>query len=212
MKGWVLLTLATAAAFAACSSKSNGGGGTGSNGNDAGYASNCSCTVSLDDAGTTANVPCGKFECVGGSVYWYCNAEGSPSPMGPCPPVVQNEAGGSDGGCTPMCPQGTCGFSDGCGNVCQCSSGLICQNNACGNGCALMAGDYCGFGGDGSTSCCQLGLTCQASGDASATKCCAVTGVGDCTKDSDCCDYPSVHCDLGGTGSDASKPSHKCIP
>jgi hypothetical protein len=209
MKGWILLTLATAAAFAACSSKSNGGGGTGSNGDDA--ASHCPCVVDLDDAGTTANVPCGKFDCVG-SVYWYCSAEGTPYSMGPCPPVVGNEAGGSDSGCTPMCPQGTCGFNDGCGNLCQCSAGLVCQNNACGNGCSLIAGDYCGLGGDSSTSCCQIGLQCQASGDASATTCCAVTGVGDCTKDSDCCSYPSVHCDLGGTGTDGSKPSHKCIP
>jgi hypothetical protein len=209
MKGWIVLALAAAAAFAACG-KSNGGGGTGSNGGDAGDAAECPCVVDVDDAGATAKVTCGQHACVGGSAYWYCSAEGTAYFMGSCPPV-ENEAGGFDSGCTPVCPQGACNINDGCGNLCQCSAGLLCQNNVCGNGCAQMAGDYCGFGGDASTSCCQAGLECQPRGDASATSCCAITGLGICTKDSDCCDYPGVHCDLTG-GSDASKPSHKCIP
>lgn len=211
MKGWIVLTLAVAAAFAACG-KSSGGGGTGSNG-DAGDASECPCIVQVDDAGATTAVPCGSHQCVGGSVYWYCSAEGTPYPMGGCPPV-ENDGGGFDSGCTPSCPQGACGINDGCGNLCTCSQGLVCQNNVCGNGCAQMAGDYCGFGGDSSTSCCQAGLECQASGDAGATKCCAPTGIGVCTKDTDCCNYPGVHCDLGGAdaGPDASKPTHTCIP
>jgi len=209
MRAWIVLTLAVAAAFAACS-KSNGAGGTGSNG-DAGDSGDCPCIVDVDDAGTTAKVPCGQHACVGASVYVYCSAEGTAYPMGSCPPI-EDEAGGFDSGCTPTCPQGACGINDGCGGLCQCSAGLLCQNNVCGNGCALMAGDYCGFGGDSSTTCCQTGLACQASGDASATTCCAITGIGVCTKDTDCCDYPNVHCDLTGTGTDASKPSHHCIP
>jgi len=209
MRAWIVLTLALAAAFAACS-KSRGAGDTGSNG-DAGDSGDCPCIVDVDDAGTTARVPCGQHACVGASVYVYCSAEGTLYPMGACPPI-EDDAGGFDSGCTPSCPQGACGINDGCGSLCQCSAGLICQNNVCGNGCALMVGDYCGFGGDSSTTCCQSGLACQASGDAAATTCCAITGSGVCTKDSDCCDYPDVHCDLGGTGTDASKPSHHCIP
>jgi hypothetical protein len=208
MRAWIVLALAAAVAFAACG-KSSGGGGTGSNG-DAGDASECPCVVEVDDAGTTAKVPCGQHECVGGSVYVYCSAEGTAYLMGSCPPVL-NDGGGFDSGCMPMCPQGACDINDGCGSLCKCSAGLVCQNNVCGNGCAQMAGDYCGFGGDASTSCCQSGLQCEAVGDAAATTCCAITGLGVCTKDSDCCSYPGVHCDLGG-GSDASKPSHKCIP
>lgn len=207
MTRWIVLALAVAGAFAACS-KSSGNAGT-SSGDDGGDASDCPCVVEVDDAGTTATVACGKHACVGGAVYWYCSAEGTPYAMGTCPPVA-DDAGNFDSGCTPNCPQGACDINDGCGKLCTCSSGLICQNNVCGNGCAQMAGDYCGFGGDSSTSCCQAGLVCQATGDAAASTCCAVTGVGVCTQDSDCCDYPSVHCDLGGP--DASKPSHKCIP
>lgn len=213
MKRWIALTFAVAAAIVACSSKSNGGGSTGS-GDDGGDASHCPCVVDLGDAGGTATVACRTSACVGGSDYWYCSAEGTPSNMGPCPPA-DNDAGFFDSACTPTCPIGACGINDGCGNLCQCSAGLICQNNVCGNGCAGMPGDYCGLGGDASTSCCQTGLQCQASGDAAATTCCAITGLGDCSKDTDCCDYPQVHCDLGDGGPsapDAAKPSHHCIP
>lgn len=211
MKGWVVLGLAMAAAFAACSKSS--GGGTSSSGDDGGDASECPCVVPVGDAGQTATLACGQHACVGGSVYYYCSAEGTAYAMGSCPPL-EDDAGNFDSGCVPNCPQNACDINDGCGNLCQCLTGGVCQNNVCGNGCALMAGDYCGIGGDASTSCCQAGLNCQSSGDAAVTTCCAVTGVGICTKDTDCCDYPSVHCDLTGSdaGPDASKPSHKCMP
>lgn len=205
MKGWVVLAVA---ALAACSSKSNGGGAGGSDsGSD---SSECPCVVQIDDAGTTASVACRQHACVG-DAYYYCSAEGTPYAMGACPPV-EDEAGAFDAGCTPSCPQGSCGIDDGCGKLCTCSSGLTCQNNVCGNGCAGVAGDYCGFGGDASTSCCQVGLTCAMQGDAAASTCCAGDGIGTCTKDTDCCNYPNVHCDLGSGGPDASKATHTCIP
>ncbi len=213
MKRWVVLSLAVAAVIGACSSKTNGGAGAGS-GDDAGDASHCPCVVPADEAGPGGSVACGTYECLGGTAYYYCSREGALNPLGGCPPV-ENEGGGFDASCTPSCPQGACNIDDGCGHLCACSQGLVCQNNVCGNGCAQTAGGYCGIGGDASTSCCQTGLNCQASGEAGVPTCCAITGLGTCTKDSDCCDYPMVHCDLGDGGPsapDASKPSQKCIP
>lgn len=213
IKGWVVLSLAVAAAIAACSSKSSGTG-TGS-GDDGGTTAHCPCVVPGDDAGNVGGaVTCGTYACLGGSAYYYCSNEGALNSLGSCPPV-ENEGGGFDANCTPTCPLNTCNIDDGCGKLCQCSMGLVCQNNVCGNGCALAAGGYCGLGGDSSTSCCQTGLNCQPSGDAGVPTCCAITGLGTCSKDSDCCDYPMVHCDLGDGGPmapDAAKPSQRCIP
>lgn len=213
MKRWIALTFALAAAFVACSSKSNGGGGTGS-GDDGGDASHCPCIADLADGGGMAEVACGTYQCVGGTDYYYCSKEGALSSTPGCPPV-DNDGGGFDAECTPTCPLNACNIQDGCGGLCACSVGLICQSNVCGNGCAGMPGDYCGLGGDSSTMCCQSGLNCQAAGDGGVTTCCAITGIGTCSKDSDCCDYPNVHCDLGDGGAiapDAAKPSQKCIP
>ena len=163
--------------------------------------------------GASISIPCGKYECVGGSVYWYCSKEGAPSSSLGCPPA-ENEAGGFDSGCTPSCPANACHIDDGCGHLCQCTNpGDVCQNGVCGNGCSQTVGGYCGLGGDASTSCCQSGLQCQSSGEAGVPTCCAITGLGTCTADTDCCDYPSVHCDLGDGGpitADAAQPSHKC--
>jgi hypothetical protein len=213
MRRWVVLALAVGTAVAACS-KSNGGGATGS-GDDAGDGGHCPCMVPADDAGIAmAAVPCGEQQCVGGAVEWYCSNEGSPTPMGACPPV-ENDGGGVDAACTPTCPMNACNIDDGCGHLCQCTvPGDVCQNSVCGNGCGQTLGGYCGIGGDASTSCCQSGLQCQPRGEAGAPTCCAITGLGTCTADTDCCDYPSVHCDLGDGGPsapDAAKPSQKCM-
>ena len=35
--------------------------------------------------------------------------------------------------CTPKCPQGTCGVSDGCQGTCACDTGYTCVNNVCKN-------------------------------------------------------------------------------
>lgn len=216
MRGWVVLALALAgaAAFGACK-KSDGAGGTGS-GDDAGDASHCPCIVPLGDAGGSASVACGTTQCVGGTDEWYCSAEGSSADMGPCPPPEDDAGNVIDSGCTPTCPMNACNIDDGCGNLCQCTvPGDVCQNGVCGNGCGQSVGGYCGLGGDASTSCCQSGLECKASGDAGVPTCCAITGLGTCTADTDCCDYPSVHCDLGDgglTAPDAAKPTRTCTP
>jgi hypothetical protein len=110
--------------------------------------------------------------------------------------------GGDDGGCTPVCTGRRCG-DDGCGGTCMCASGLPCDmtTGTCGNGCRLSGGDPCtpdaGASSDPYT-CCEDGYECVTN-DAGYAGCCATTSTGDaglatCTQDTDCCDYPSVHC------------------
>jgi hypothetical protein len=164
----------------------------------------CFCVGSTGS--TTTTVPCGAAGCSGGTAF-VCSY-GTPIPIGTC--------GGDDGGleastesdatssCTPRCDGVTCGNDDGCGGTCQCSAGLPCVGGSCGNGCQRQVGDLCSIdGGAGGVGCCQSGYLCSIH-DGGIALCCTVTSGdgaagGSCLQDSDCCDYPAVHCQASGT-------------
>lgn len=161
-------------------------GGSASSAEDAG-AGSCPCVVT-NDAGTSITLPCRVISCAFGDAY-LCQANGSADYQGPC--VIDPEGGILAEACAPHCPAGQCGISDQCGGLCGCPNGETCVAGACGNGCTLGVGAYCT---PGSTKpCCASGEACQAN-DAGLGVCCTVTGQGICTTDTDCCDYPAVHC------------------
>ncbi len=181
MKGSVLG--AALLALAACHGSASP---TSTPGDDA-AASTCPCTVALDGGGAV-QIACGQIGCAGGDSY-LCQSSGQADYQGPC--VVLDDGGGVVvEACAPQCPPGQCGTADQCGGVCGCSNGEQCIGGVCGNGCSLGAGSYCTPGG---TPCCATGNACQPN-EAGASECCATTDGGVCVTDTDCCDYPSVHC------------------
>lgn len=194
---WVGALLALSSA--ACRSpKSYSPPSNGDNGSS--DASTGPCVCLLTSGGMQVAVACGGTGCADNMQY-LCQG-GNPIPIDVCGDAGA-PLGGEDGGCTPVCTGRTCGGSDGCGGTCVCGDGLPCNTTtgACGNGCHQIAGDPCSpDGGSGSDPymCCEDGYQC-APGDAGYPGCCATTSVGDaglgtCAQDTDCCDYPSVHC------------------
>ena len=182
MKGLLPAAGLVLAAFVACQS---GNGGSASS--DGGATSGCPCVVTSDGGGTVT-LPCRVISCAFGDAY-LCQANGAVEYQGPC--VTDSEGGLLGEACAPSCPAGQCGVSDQCGGLCGCSGSLKCVAGTCGNGCSLGAGAYCTPGA--TTPCCAEGESCSPD-DAGVNVCCTVTGAGVCTVDTDCCDYPNVHC------------------
>jgi hypothetical protein len=199
---WLCAGGLLALASTGCRSKSyplDGGGGGGDPGAEA-----STCTCSVPNGGVSTSVACGASACGDGTLY-LCSG-GTPIVIGDCAGASDagdGSEGGLGGGCMPSCSGRSCGNDDGCGGVCECAAGLPCDpvNGACGNGCRLQTGDPCQPDASASTNpqaCCQDGYQC-ATGDAGYSGCCATTSAGDaglgtCQMDTDCCDYPSVHC------------------
>lgn len=159
-----------------------------SNDADGGDDSNgpCQCLV-----GGVA-IACGTTGCAGG-IQYDCTPEAEPIAGVLCGPM---DAATENTSCVPTCNGKTCGNSDECGGTCQCATGVPCNvDGTCGNGCELIAGDPCELDAGTADTCCGSGYLCLVH-DSGASACCvAYGGAGQCSADTDCCDYPVLHCD-----------------
>jgi hypothetical protein len=197
MGRWILAVVLAMASAAACHTSPSDGGGI----PDAGDESGCPCVVMDPDAGTSTTIPCAQITCVNGTDY-LCGRSGAVSAEGPCLPT--GDASFPDA-CKPTCALNACDTPDGCGGICHCSGSVLCVGGTCGDGCTGVPGDYCDpVRPDGSapTTCCGAGYACNGV-DGGITQCCSITGQGPCGTDTDCCDYPAVHCNQIDAGPDS---------
>jgi len=188
MHRWLLLAGLVCFVVAACHSKSFSPPGEGDDAGDDGGP--CGCAV-----GATV-IPCSLSACVEG-VDYLCSG-GTPLEIDLCGSDAGGGTDGSglaDGECIPTTCNGLfCNIVSNCGGLCPCAAGVTCNpNGTCGNGCDLGVGQACLPDGGSSTTCCGSGFACL-SHEAGPSTCCAVFGAGHCTVDTDCCDYPSFHC------------------
>lgn len=103
---------------------------------------------------STCNPACSNGQtCVNGQ----CITPGGCSPVCTVNEVCQN----GKCACVPNCPANSCG-SDGCGNICACSSGQVCENQTCSSCSPTCATGACGSSnGCGGVCACSSGQICK---------------------------------------------------